>query len=320
MRLALIDLGSNSARMYLLCIEPDGTVRYLSKDRVMTRLSEGMGPEKQLKEIPMRRTIAVLRGFAEKIRQADANVLAVATAAVRAAQNGAAFCAAVEAETGIRLRVITGKQEAALDFAGVMSGLPEIADCLITDTGGGSTELILVKNRQITAKTSLPFGAVSLFEAYPPDRALPGNALRQAAHRLSRAFAETGFLAGAGKLPIVGLGGSVCSLFPADQNLFCTNPAGDLNGYCLARGRVTELLRRLASLSPTERIDAAIEPGRADTVCHGILPTAVLMERLCSPGLILSSAGLREGLLAKIMESGPEYNVKNVELFLLDSV
>lgn len=320
MRLALIDLGSNSARMYLLCIEPDGTVRYLSKDRVMTRLSEGMGPEKQLKEIPMRRTIAVLRGFAEKIRQADANALAVATAAVRAAQNGAAFCAAVEAETGIRLRVITGKQEAALDFAGVMSGLPEIADCLITDTGGGSTELILVKNRQITAKTSLPFGAVSLFEAYPPDRALPGNALRQAAHRLSRAFAETGFLAGAGKLPIVGLGGSVCSLFPADQNLFCTNPAGDLNGYCLARGRVTELLRRLASLSPTERIGAAIEPGRADTVCHGILPTAVLMERLCSPGLILSSAGLREGLLAKIMENGPEYNMKNVELFLLDSV
>lgn len=82
---------------------------------------------------------------------AGAKILAVATAAVRKAKNGAAFCESIERETGIRLNVISGQLEAFFDFQGVLAGLPQQKDALICDTGGGSTELILVRKGESAA-------------------------------------------------------------------------------------------------------------------------------------------------------------------------
>lgn len=313
MKLALIDLGSNSARMDLVHLHTDGSSQYLSRDRIMTRLSEGMGTEKILRELPMTRTIKALSAFSEKSRSAGAEILAVATAAVRSAKNGSAFCSAVEKETGIRLHVISGQQEAALDFAGVMAGLPHVKDCLITDTGGGSTELILVKNRQICAKTSLPFGAVNLFETYSCSDTK--TALNQAAAELDSSFSAVDFLPRAQNLPLVGLGGSVCSLFYAGQKLLPEHTPAKLHGCAFSFAEVLEIFSRLSALFPEARQNAGIEPERAKTVCHGILPTILLMNRLDSPKLFLSAAGLREGILAKISSGKPETFMKNMELF-----
>lgn len=165
MNIALIDLGSNSARMYIISLE-NMAYSYISRHRVMTKLSEEMGNDLLLREAPILRTIKVLKEFAQIIKENNATPIAVATAAVRKAKNGGDFCRRVLEETGIDIKVISGETEALLDFEGVISGLPTLEDFIIVDTGGGSTELILVKEKRLVEKTSLPLGAVGLFEDY----------------------------------------------------------------------------------------------------------------------------------------------------------
>lgn len=296
MNLALIDLGSNSARMYLIDLKSDGSYSYINRYRVMTRLSEGMGKENILKELPVSRTIAVLKNFADIIKEYHAESVAVATAAVRKAINGDEFLRAVKGQTGIDLKVISGEKEANLDFKGVMSGLPYITDCLITDTGGGSTEIIYVKDREIQEKISFPFGAMSLTEKF-------GNDIQKAKEFIQAEFKKTDFLKEISGVPIVGIGGSLCAVYSIDLKLFpCENPT-NIHGYTVTAARLSEILDRLCSMTSNERMDrAGVEKGRADTVHNGILPTVILGNLVSASSVILCTSGLREGIIAEINE------------------
>ena len=164
-RIALIDLGSNSARMSVAEETGDG-YRELYRRREMVRLSQGMNMDGNLQEEPQKRTICVLKKYAEEATKDGAELRAVATAAVRRAKNGADFCARVKAETGIEIQVISGKDEARYDFYGVVSAIPDAKNCLITDVGGGSCELILSQDGEMQGKISLPFGAMTLTDKY----------------------------------------------------------------------------------------------------------------------------------------------------------
>ena len=181
MILAIIDLGSNSVRMDIVEIdEASGKYKYLDRLREMARLSEGMNMDGCLREEAMERTIDVLRGFKKAIEDYAADdVIAVATAAVRNAGNGEEFVAEVERETGIVISVIKGEQEAEYDFMGVVSTL-DVEDCVIVDTGGGSTEIILVNDKEPLARTSIPVGAVNMTEQF-----LSGGETREAVLSLS---------------------------------------------------------------------------------------------------------------------------------------
>lgn len=309
MKLALIDLGSNSARMYLLTLGADAKLSLSSKRRVMTRLSEGMEKDGCLQPLPMARTCGVLKTFAEEIHRTGAYTLAVATAAVRKAKNREEFLQKVENEAGIHLTVISGELEAFFDFQGVMAGLPDLNHCLICDTGGGSTELILVKDRIMKAKISLPFGAMTLTDTY-------GQKLEQAEESLIQQFTEVSFLPEAEGLPLVGIGGSVCALCGIDQHLQKITKPKDVHGYSINPRRVRELYNILSPLSPMERTQKGVEQGRADTVCAGFLPSMLLMEKLHAPNLILCTGGLREGIWAELEREHPEYYLSHPELFL----
>ena len=296
MNLALIDLGSNSARMYLIDLKSDGSYSYINRYRVMTRLSEGMGKENILKELPISRTIAVLKDFADIIKEYHAETIAVATAAVRKAVNGDKFIKSVKEQTGIDIKVISGEKEASLDFKGVLSGLSDITDCLITDTGGGSTEIIYVKDKEIQGKISFPFGAMSLTEKF-------GTDTQKAKEYIQEELEKADFLNGLSNIPIVGIGGSLCAVYDIDLKLFPCENLADIHGYTVTNVRLSDILGRLCSMTPNERmIDAGVEKGRADTVHNGILPTVVLGNLVSAPSVILCTAGLREGIIAEINE------------------
>ncbi len=296
MNLALIDLGSNSARMYLIDLKNDSSYTYINRYRVMTRLSEGMGKENILKELPISRTIAVLKDFADIIKEYHAETIAVATAAVRKAVNGDEFCKTVKEQTGIDLKVISGEKEASLDFKGVMSSLPYIKDCLITDTGGGSTEIIYVKNRKIQGKISFSFGAMSLTEKF-------GNDVQKAKAFIQAEFKKADFLKDILNIPIIGIGGSLCAVYGIDLKLFPCENLTEIHGYTVTSARLLEIFDSLCAMTPDERMDkAGVEKGRADTVHNGILPTVVLSELVGAPSVILCVTGLREGIIAEINE------------------
>ena len=153
MKYAVVDIGSNSVRLMLWA---DGT---LYKKLFTTRLAEGMR-EGVLSEAAMARTAeAVAACYAEGISQAGAaHTFAFATAAVRSAKNGAAFCARIRAMCGAEIDVVSGETEALLGAYGALGN----ADGGVVDIGGASTEVYLRKGGKRAFSVSLPVGVVRL--------------------------------------------------------------------------------------------------------------------------------------------------------------
>ena len=307
MKLGLIDLGSNSARMYLLSLKENGVFSLLARRRVMTRLSEGMSEDSCLQPVPMLRTCQVLADFAKELKGEDALPFAVATAAVRKATNQAEFLELVKEVAGFELHVIDGQTEAYFDFQGVMAGFENLSDCLICDTGGGSTELILANDHAIEAKVSLPFGAMTLFDTY-------GNQVDVATEAIKQRFKEVPFLTRAKGLPLIGIGGSVCALGGIDCHL--QGEVAPVHGYTLTAQRVLELFELLQPMDANGRMAHGVEAGRADTICHGFLPSLILMQEYGLPTMTLCTGGLREGIMAELKKERPLYYAKHPQEFL----
>lgn len=216
-RIAVIDLGSNSVRMTITKLSEDGSHRLIESARAMVRLSEGMGREGVLQPEPMARTLQALSLF-QRLMQVHqvSEVYPVATAAVRQAVNAAAFLEAVRDRTGIVFEVITGEEEAQLDFLGVANTI-SLTDFAMIDIGGASTEIAVIRNREAIGKTSLPWGAVNLTEQFGLS-GKPSRKKREAAHtEISRLLQKCQWLPKDPGLPLVGLGGTVRALAKADR-------------------------------------------------------------------------------------------------------
>ena len=158
--LAIVDLGSNSARMAITEVAPDGRFREIKRVKENTRLSEGMGREKMLQEPAMQRTIEALKRFKQLYQSVPGvKVRAITTAAVRQARNRQEFLERVEREVGIQLQVLSGKKEAYYDYLGVVRTL-KLNHCLILDVGGASCELVLVQQRRARNMNASPVPVV----------------------------------------------------------------------------------------------------------------------------------------------------------------
>ena len=148
-RIAIIDIGSNSARLVISHIYKNGAYNMVYNQKEALRLSQKLDKTGRLTEEAFASTLETMKSFAYMCRLYNADkTIAVATAAIRSAPNGPELTRLVEAETGITLHIITGNTEAYISYLGVINTLP-VKDGIIFDLGGGSTELILFKNRQI---------------------------------------------------------------------------------------------------------------------------------------------------------------------------
>jgi exopolyphosphatase/guanosine-5'-triphosphate,3'-diphosphate pyrophosphatase len=311
MRLAAIDLGTNTVR--LLVGEPDGAGGYrpVYAAQEITRLGQGLLPEGQLQPEPIRRSLAVLKRFCEAAEaHGAARVAVVGTSALREAKNRTAFLARAREETGIEVHVISGEEEARLTLLGVQAALqPSRGDFLLMDIGGGSTEFLLTDGSGIRAAISTGLGVVKLTEAHlKNDPPLPAElaAVRDAvAARMARLrtqdLLEVGHIAFRRGMTLAGTAGTVTSLAAIDLRLDPYDPES-VNGYRLTRDRVGALLRELASLPLMKRRQIpGLEPGRADVIVAGALVCLGAMESLGFADLIVSDGGLREGILLDLL-------------------
>ncbi|TPR47175.1 exopolyphosphatase, partial [Apilactobacillus micheneri] len=206
--LAVIDLGSNSVRLAVTEIKEDGSFKNIIERKEPVRLSENMGSEMILKQPAIDRTIRTLESFTEDFKDLEnVHLRAMATAATRMAKNQKEFLAEVKAKTDIDLEVITGTTEAYYDYLGVINSLP-VVNGIIMDTGGASTELVLIQNRQAVNMISLPFGSVTLSEGnIDPDVPTAGQMFKTLDY-LNEIFNDIWWLSRGTNLPIIGLGGS----------------------------------------------------------------------------------------------------------------
>ncbi len=305
-RLATVDLGTNTVR--LLVVEADGAGwRTLHQTQRVTRLGEGQGPAGRLEAEPMRRTAATVAEFSRAARELGANrVRIVATSAVREAANRTEFVTRLERESGERVEVVSGEEEARLTLKGVTSGLPGLGPTFVLlDIGGGSTEFVLARGCAPAAAVSLRLGVVQLVEEWGepgPVRWARFAALRR--HVEARRVDEVPeSIAGAGDGELVGTAGTVTTLAALDLGLEVYD-AGRVHGYRLTRAAVERELARLGALDVDARARVGcLEPGRADVIIPGIAICLATLTRFRRDALRVSDRGLREGILCELLET-----------------
>ncbi|KRO18903.1 exopolyphosphatase [Lacticaseibacillus saniviri] len=295
---AVIDLGSNSARLTVWQIEDDGTYHVVSRLKEMVRLSEGMGPDKVLQEAAMVRTITALQNFKTDMDQFEQlSLRAVATAAVRQAKNQKDFLKRVKREVGIDIEVIAGSKEAEYDYLGVINTLP-VQNALIMDTGGASTELILVQNRKLRHLISIPFGSVNLSEQYLNPDVIQATEVFNLIAAVNQIFNGIWWLRQAQNLPIVALGGSNRTLAKIERRKQQIVNFEDIHGYRMRVPAVDAIFNQVLGSNLEERkAIPGLSKVRADIIVGGLVPVVTMLGFLDSDRLTFSQNGLREGAL-----------------------
>ena len=299
--LAIVDLGSNSARMAITEIAPDGRFREIKRVKENTRLSEGMGREKMLQEDAMNRTIAALKRF-KKIYEGmpHTQVRAITTAAVRQARNRQEFLNRVQKEVGIRLQVLSGKKEAYYDYLGVIRTM-KLNHCLILDVGGASCELVLVQQRRARDLISIPVGAVTLSEQFHLNGYVRSADLFRAQVAMNERLTKIPWLRYATRVPIVLLGGANRTLARMTWSYHHRHRRQrSIHGYQLSSRVVFATYRELLNRNLAQRKRMpGLEPERADIIVGGMLPLVSLLQRNSDGRVIFSESGVREGVITE---------------------
>jgi len=287
--LGCIDIGSNTTRL-LVADAPEGKLRELMAQRAFTRIGRSVGARGRIPPEKISETARVVGTQARVAREAGAQrIVAVATAAIRDAENRDELVAAVDAELDAPLRVLTGAQEAHLSFVGATRTLPETArgTMAVVDVGGGSTEIAVgPPGGQASWWQSLRVGSGLLADSYlrsdPPSVA----ELQAARSHVAGLFAglEAPRADGA-----VAVGGTATSL----RRLV----GGELGPETLERGV------RVLSATPIGELARRFEldPERVRLLPAGILVLAAVSERL-GLSLRIARGGLREGVILEAME------------------
>jgi exopolyphosphatase / guanosine-5'-triphosphate,3'-diphosphate pyrophosphatase len=298
-RLAAIDIGTNSIRLVVAEVEPDGRYRVLDEEREMTRLGRGLFARGRLLSESTERAVAALtrmKAVADGFNVAELRT--VATSAVREASNGRAFCREVRRRCGLSIDVISGEEEAQLTKRSALHHIDVGGRSVaVVDIGGGSVEVTLAAGAVVDEIVTLPLGAVRLTERYDSAQALSPRRWRRMRRGIDRALD-----AGLGKPPfypeiMIGSGGTFTNLASMAQ-LEREGTARSVQGYVLSRGEIVHLLHRLRAISLEERRQIpGLNPNRADIMIAGVAVIARLAKRLGTQQIVVNEGGLRDGLL-----------------------
>ena len=294
--LGVIDVGSNTARCVVFDTSSAGTVRPTFETKESPRLGLGTGPDGSLTEAAVARGVHTVRRFARVVKQIGVRrVIGVATSAARDAPNGAEFVSEVERATGVRLRVLSGTEEARYAYLGV-AGTLELRNDLVCDLGGGSLQLAEVRDGALRNSVSLPLGALRLskrFLEHDPPKRRERDELREHARAAIRSAIEA---FGGHHDRLIAVGGTVRSLARASIEI-TGFPVRRVHGYLLY-DRSIEAMDELLTEMPAAKRRAVpgIGADRADVILAGIAVFEELERALGVDHLLVSGAGIREGI------------------------
>ena len=301
MRVAAVDLGSNSTRLLVADVEdgrPDDVVRRLK----ITRLGEGVDERKRLLPAPIARVRNVLTDFRREAEELGAErTLAVATSAVRDAENGEAFLGEVEWSYGFTTRLLSGHEEAELSFRGASAGRELAEDTLLIDIGGGSTELVVGGPEGLSFHDSLNMGGVRLTERFfhsdpPTDEELAACGAgarellaKQVPHEIRPRNA-------------IGVAGTITSIAALDLGLPEYDP-DRVEGHRLSREGVRAQLERLAALPLAGRREVpALDPDRAPVIVAGTVILGEVLDHFSLDSLEASEHDILDGAALEAAE------------------
>lgn len=297
-RIAIIDLGSNTARLILMNAIPGYAYRLEDEVREVVRLRQGMTTQ-GMSEEAMSRALFTLRLFKRFCTGSRVDVIiATATSAVREAANREEFISRVEQEIGLTLRVLSGEEEA---YYAAIGALNEVAleDGYVLDIGGGSVQVSQVRDHRFLRGQSFLLGALALTEQFVHTDPINTAEFTTLQHEINRQLETAPWIhkqAPKAERQLIGLGGTIrnlASIEAARQKY----PLNTLHGFHLTQDSIQETIRLLRELPLAERQKLpGLSSDRADIILPGALVVQAVMERLKVESLAVSINGLREGL------------------------
>jgi exopolyphosphatase/guanosine-5'-triphosphate,3'-diphosphate pyrophosphatase len=308
-RYAVVDCGTNSVKFHVAERTPEGGWRAVADRAELSRLGEGLVDGGEIQPAPLARTIEAIRGMAEEAARLGAlAILGDGTAAFRIAANGQAAADAIARETGVRIEILPGEEEARIAYLAVKAALGMDDGALaVFDTGGGSTQLTFGSGDRVDERFSVNVGAVRYTERFGLDgvvsEATLAEALRAIAADLSRLD---------GRPPVdalVGMGGAVTNIAAVSHAMAEYDP-DRIQGTVLHRTEIDRQVE-LYRTTPLEarRSITGLQPKRAEVILAGACVVRTVMDKLGHDRLTVSDRGLRHGLLVdRLGTGGPRRN------------
>jgi exopolyphosphatase/guanosine-5'-triphosphate,3'-diphosphate pyrophosphatase len=301
MRLAAIDIGTNSVHMIVARIRPDLSYEVIDREKEMVRLGAGGLDGKALTPAAMAAGLQALSKFR---RLADSHgvdeIVATATSATREAENGGDFLKAIAEDTGIRARVITGPEEARLIHLAAMYGIDlEGGRGVVVDVGGGSTEITLGGPSDVQLARSFKLGVIRLTERFVKSDPLSSRDERRLVKYIETEIAtHVEQLRKRGFARVIGTSGTILSLGAVAAAHEGTAVTGELRNVRVSAKAIRRLRKRLVEMDQRERLEVpGLDPRRADISVAGSVLIDTILRMLSADELTLCDLALREGLI-----------------------
>jgi exopolyphosphatase/guanosine-5'-triphosphate,3'-diphosphate pyrophosphatase len=301
MRIAAIDIGTNSIHMIVVQIRADLSFEVIDREKEMVRLGAGGLDGRALTPEAVHAALQVLSKF-RRLAESHAveEVIAVATSATREAENGGEFLQAIADQTGIRPRVISGTEEARHIHAAAVYGVGVPGDvAVVVDIGGGSVEVTRGTGAAIELGRSFKLGVIRLTERFiKSDPLTPKDERKLVRHIEEQAGKYFDQIARAGFERVIGTSGTILSIGNVIAAADGRAPDTSLRNRRVSAKQVRRLRKEIVAQSIEKRMRIpGLEPRRADLVVAGVILVDEILRRLDAAEITLCDLSLREGLV-----------------------
>ncbi len=316
MRIAIIDLGTNSVRFDVQQISHGGRIHQLHREKLMVRLGQGVFLNGKLDPIASRRTIEALASFRKIAQELRANkIVAFATSALREAVDRERFLALARKKLGIEVRVISGLEEAKLIALGILSNEHNVKGRIaLVDIGGGSSEVSLCKRGGVVRSESFSLGTARLQQAFLKSNPPKPGAIEQLRRHirgvlLSRLMAD--------EWPKVGL---IIGSSGTTRTLAKMAKKKD-DAKSISRSELKKLVKQLSKLDTTELLDLpGMEARRVDMILAGAILLEEFMSALRSKQIRTTTYSLRDGILREEVQFQKRHSSSHIPFHMPDLI
>ena len=317
MRLAAIDIGTNSVHMIVVRVRPDFSFEIVDREKEMVRLGAGGLDGKKLTPEAMTAALQALSKFARLAKSHEVDeILAVATSATREAENGGAFLKRIERRTGIRARLITGTEEARLIHLAAVYGVDTPKPSVVIDIGGGSVEITRGSGNQVDAARSFKIGVIRLTERFVDsdpissrDERKMTKYIREEVNRYVDNIVELGFDR------VIGTSGTILSLGTVATAVERGTVPQEVRNLRVSAKAIRRLRKTAVEMDLEERMRLpGLDPRRADLMVAGAILLDTLLKRLGAEEITLCDLALREGVLLDYINSHRKH-IRTVESY-----
>ena len=305
--MSAIDIGSNSIRQTIADVSPTGVIRVVDEMKAAPRLGAGLSKRGSIGEIAIQNALSTLSRMATLANQLGVKrTEVVATSAVREASNGDQFLRLVRSETGLKIKILRGEDEARLAFRSALAHFDlAVGRAVVMDIGGGSLELALSADGLVDRLISLPLGAIRTTERYLGDggkkkgmRKLRKNVREELRQRLSARHWHSA--------RIICSGGTFTTLASIYLARIGMESAKTVHGTVIPLFELEHIVDMLHNMSPEERQAVpGLSAARSDIIVGGLAVAAEVAARVEAKELVVSGYGIREGILLESAQVAP---------------